>query len=102
MRPSRRRDFLGSRFTSLNKETQISRPWAQTLARDHIVFDRDLDVVARTAVRDTVRPIERLSGLAAEDADTLCSIVGDVHVTQFVNIDKGAHMMLAKSTLWRS
>jgi len=36
-------------------------------------------------------------GLEAADAYTLCSIAADLHVTQLVNVNKGAHMMLAKS-----
>jgi len=38
-------------------------------------------------------------GLSAADAYTLCSVAADVHVTQLVNINKGVHVMLAKSLL---
>ena len=64
-----------------------------------MAFDPDLDVAAQSAVRNMVRLIERLGGLAAVDAYTLCSVAADVHVTQLVNVHKGAHAMLAKSAL---
>ena len=93
----------GTLRVTLRKGTHISRPWAETPS--HLItmaFDSDLDTAAKAAVRDMVQLIERLSGLAAANAYTLCSIVADVHVTQLVNINKGAHMMLAKSALRRS
>jgi acetamidase/formamidase len=93
----------GTLRVTLRKGTHIARPWAETPS--HLItmaFDRDLDIAAKAAVRDMVQLIERLSGLAAADAYTLCSIVADLHVTQLVNINKGAHMMLAKSALRRS
>jgi acetamidase/formamidase len=64
-----------------------------------MAFDRDLDVAAQSAVREMVQLIQRIGGLAAADAYTLCSIAADIHVTQLVNVSKGAHMMLAKSAL---
>ncbi len=82
------------------KGTGIAGPWAETPT--HIIamaFDPDLDVAAQSAVRNMVRLIERLGGLAAVDAYTLCSVAADVHVTQLVNVHKGAHAMLAKSAL---
>lgn len=41
----------------------------------------------------------RHSRLSAEDAYTLRSVAADVSVTQFVNISKGVHVMLAKALL---
>lgn len=60
---------------------------------------RVLFTAAQSAVRAMVRLIQRLGGLPASDAYTLCSIAADVRVTQFVNVHKGAHVMLAKSAL---
>jgi acetamidase/formamidase len=90
----------GTLRVTLAKKTGIAGPWAETPT--HIIalaFDPDLDVAAQSAVRNMVRLIERLSGLPAADAYTLCSIAADVHVTQLVNVHKGAHVMLAKSAL---
>jgi acetamidase/formamidase len=90
----------GTLRVTLAKKTGIAGPWAETPT--HIIalaFDPDLDIAAQSAVRNMVRLIERLSGLPAADAYTLCSIAADVHVTQLVNVHKGAHVMLAKSAL---
>ncbi|MDO8879153.1 MAG: acetamidase/formamidase family protein [Pseudolabrys sp.] len=90
----------GTLRLTVAKDTGIAGPWAETPA--HIItmaFDPDLDVAAQSAVRAMVRMIERLSGLPGADAYTLCSIAADVHVTQLVNVHKGAHVMLAKSAL---
>lgn len=85
---------------TVRKDTGITKPWAETPT--HVItmaFDRDLDTAAQTAVREMVALIGRMSGLPAADAYTLCSIAADVHVTQLVNVNKGAHVMLAKSAL---
>lgn len=90
----------GTLRVTLAKQTGIAGPWAETPT--HIIalaFDPDLDMAAQSAVRNMVRLIGRLSGLPAPDAYTLCSIAADVHVTQLVNVHKGAHVMLAKSAL---
>ena len=50
-------------------------------------------------LREMIKLITRESKLAPVDAYTLCSIAADVHVTQLVNVSKGAHVMLAKSAL---
>ena len=39
------------------------------------------------------------TGLSREDAYMLCSLAGDLRVTQTVNGNKGIHMMMAKSLL---
>lgn len=64
-----------------------------------MAFDRDLDIAARSAVRDMVNLIVKRGGLAATNAYTLCSVAADLHVTQLVNVSKGVHMMLSKSLL---
>ena len=90
----------GTLQVTLARQTGIAGPWAETPT--HIIalaFDPDLDVAAQSAVRAMVRLIQRLGGLPATDAYTLCSIAADVHVTQLVNVHKGAHVMVAKSAL---
>ena len=62
-------------------------------------FDPDLDKAAQIALREMIGLIVRRSALPPADAYTLCSIAADVHVTQLVNVSKGAHVMLAKSAL---
>ncbi len=92
--------LTGTLRVTVEKATGIDRPWAETPS--HVItmaFDPDLNAAAQSAVHEMVKLIERLSGLAAADAYTLCSIAADVHVTQLVNVHKGIHVMLAKSAL---
>jgi acetamidase/formamidase len=80
--------------------TGLTQPWAQTPT--HYVtmaFHRDLDQAAEAAVRSMVGLAQRVGGLTAPDAYTLCSIAADVAVTQLVNINKGVHVTLPKATL---
>jgi acetamidase/formamidase len=82
------------------KGTGITQPWAETATHwITMAFDKDLDIAAQSAVREMVKLIVQRGGLAPADAYTLCSIAADLHVTQLVNVNKGAHMMLAKSLL---
>ncbi len=92
--------LFGTLRVTLATNTGIDRPWAETPS--HVMtmaFDPDLDAAAASAVYEMVKLIGRLSGLAAADAYTLCSIAADVHVTQLVNVHKGVHVMLAKAAL---
>lgn len=80
----------------------LSHPWAETPT--HVItmaFDPDLDAAAQAALLQMIKLIEQRAGLSAEDAYTLCSIAGDVHVTQLVNVHKGIHVLLPKTALAR-
>ena len=82
------------------KGTHLTQPWAETPTHYiTMAFDSDLDIAAQSAVREMVKLIKRIGGLSAADAYTLCSIAADVHVTQMVNVNKGAHVMLEKTLL---
>lgn len=90
----------GTLRVSVRKGTGIAMPWAET--RTHWVtmsFDEDLDRAAQNALREMIKLIVERSRLPAVDAYTLCSVAADVHVTQLVNVNKGVHVMLAKSLL---
>jgi acetamidase/formamidase len=90
----------GTLRLSVTKGTGIKRPWAETaLHWITMSFDEDLDRAAQDAVREMVALIIGRGGLSAADAYTLCSVAADVHVTQLVNVNKGAHVMLAKALL---
>ncbi len=62
-------------------------------------LNEDLDDAARQALREMIKWIREMTGLAAEDAYTLCSIAADLRITQMVDINKGVHCMLLKSSL---
>jgi len=90
----------GTLRVTVKKNTAISKPWAETPSHwITMAFNEDLGCAAQDALRQMIRLIGDRSGLSAADAYTLCSIAADVHVTQLVNVNKGAHVMLAKSLL---
>jgi acetamidase/formamidase len=85
---------------TLQKRTGLAHPWAETPT--HLItmaFDPDLDIAAQSALLGMIKLIGKKSDLSAEDAYTLCSIAGDVHVTQLVNVHKGIHVLLEKALL---
>jgi len=45
-------------------------------------------------LRAMIRLVRARTGLSAEDAYTLCSVAGDLIVTQVVDGNKGIHMVL--------
>lgn len=54
----------------------------------------DLDRCAEMALTDMIDWIVTLAGLSREDAYMLCSLAGDLRITQTVNGMKGVHMMM--------
>ncbi|MEX6505196.1 acetamidase/formamidase family protein [Jiella sp. M17.18] len=64
-------------------------------------MDPDLDRCAEMALRDMLGLLQVKGGLSREDAYTLCSLAGDLRVTQTVNGCKGIHMMMAKRLVAR-
>ena len=62
-------------------------------------MDPDLDQCAVKALREMIALIGEKAGLSHADAYMLCSLAGDLHVTQTVNGSKGIHMMMAKTLL---
>jgi acetamidase/formamidase len=62
-------------------------------------FDPILDNAAKKALREAVEYISSRCGYSSEDAYALCSMAGDLRVTQIVNGTKGAHFMIANALL---
>jgi acetamidase/formamidase len=54
----------------------------------------DLDRCVEIALKDMILWIVDRTGLSCDDAYMLCSIAGDLRVTQTVNGNKGIHMMM--------
>ena len=59
----------------------------------------DLDRCVEMALRDMIVWITDRTGLSREDAYMLCSLAGDLRVTQTVNGNKGIHMMMQTALL---
>ncbi|HTI03325.1 MAG TPA: amidase, partial [Acidisoma sp.] len=78
----------------------IERPFAESAT--HLIsigLDEDLDDAAKQAVREMVDHICRRSNLSRNQAYMLCSLIGDLRVTQTVDGNKGIHMMMSKTNL---
>ena len=59
-------------------------------------MDPDLDTCSVTALREMIALLGEKAGLTHAEAYMLCSLAGDLHVTQTVNGNKGVHMMMEK------
>jgi len=78
-------------------DLHFTYPRAET--PDHYItmgMDPDLDQCAVMALRDMIVLLGEKANLSPEDAYTLCSLAGDLRITQTVNGCKGVHMMMAK------
>jgi acetamidase/formamidase len=85
---------------TVRRDLSLSAPRAETPT--HVVtmaFHEDLDRCAEMALRDMIDWIVDLAGLGREDAYMLCSLAGNLRITQTVNGNKGVHMMMAKALL---
>jgi len=79
-------------------DLEFTYPRAETTS--HFItmgMDPDLDQCVIMALRDMIVLLGETAQLSREDAYTLCSLAGDLRVTQTVNGCKGVHMMMAKS-----
>jgi acetamidase/formamidase len=85
---------------TVRKDLDWAWPFAETA--EHLIamgMHEDLDDAARQAVREMIVHITQRTTLSREEAYMLCSLAGDLHVTQTVDGNKGAHMMLRKGLL---
>ena len=90
----------GSFRLTVRKDLSYALPFAENAT--HLIsigIDEDLDDAAKQAVREMVREICRRTNLSRNQAYMLCSLIGDLRVTQTVDGNKGCHMMLAKRFL---
>jgi acetamidase/formamidase len=84
----------------VRKDLSLKMPFAETATHlMSIGLDEDLDDAAKQAVREMVREICARTNLSRNQAYMLCSLIGDLRITQTVDGNKGVHMMLAKQYL---
>ena len=53
----------------------------------------------RQAVREMVRHVCARTGLTRNPADMLCSLAGNLRITERVDGNKGVHMLMPKTAL---
>ncbi len=85
------------RLTVIQGDGQIA-PFAETPS--HLIamaFNEDLDLAVESALRQMIRRLCNETGLPEEAAYRLCSLVGDLRVTQVVNVKKGIHIMFPRA-----
>jgi acetamidase/formamidase len=92
---------LSGRFRlTVRRDLDYRQPFAENAT--HLIsigLDEDLDDAAKQAVREMIDHVCRRSSLSRSEAYMLCSLAGDLRVTQTVDGVKGCHMMLAKAAL---
>jgi acetamidase/formamidase len=74
--------------------------WPRAETGSHYItmgMDPDLDQCAVQALREMISLLGEKASLSHADAYMLCSLAGDLHITQTVNGSKGVHMMMDKS-----
>ena len=92
--------LAGTFRLTVRKDMPVERPFAETATHlMSIGLDEDLDDAAKQAVREMVHHVCRRTNLSRSQAYMLCSLIGDLRVTQTVDGNKGVHMLLAKAHL---
>jgi acetamidase/formamidase len=85
---------------TVRKDMPITHPFAETSTHlMSIGLDEDLDDAAKQAVREMVHHVCRRTNLTRNQAYILCSLAGNLRVTQLVDGNKGVHMLLEKAVL---
>ena len=92
---------LQGRFRlTVRRDLQITYPEAETPT--HLItmgMHADLDACVEIALRRMISLVSDRVGISRAEAYMLCSLAGDLRITQTVNREKGVHMMMAKSLL---
>jgi acetamidase/formamidase len=92
--------LAGTFRLTVRKDLTLDFPFAETATHlMSIGLNEDLDDAAAQAVREMVKHICLRTNLSRNQAYMLCSLIGDLRVTQTVDGNKGVHMMLAKKHL---
>ena len=85
---------------TVRKDMDLKWPFAES--KTHLIsvgLDEDLDDAAKQATREMVRHICNRTNLTRNQAYMMCSLAGNLRVTQLVDGNKGVHMMFPKAML---
>lgn len=92
--------LAGSFRLTVRRDMALDFPFAENATQlMSIGLDEDLDDAAKQAVREMVKHVCRRTNLSRNQAYMLCSLAGNLRVTQLVDGNKGVHMLLDKSLL---
>ena len=85
---------------TVRRDMDLRWPFAESKTQlISIGLDEDLDDAAKQATREMVRHICARSKLTRNQAYMMCSLAGNLRVTQMVDGNKGVHMMFPKALL---
>lgn len=94
---------LQGRFRlTIRRDMDVTYPEAETPT--HLItmgMHPDLDVCVEMALRRMITLVAGRAGISRAEAYMLCSLAGDLRITQTVNKEKGVHMMIRKSLIVR-
>ncbi len=92
---------LQGRFRlTVRRDLDLSYPEAETPTHWITMgLNADLDICVEIALRRMIALVADRAGITREEAYMLCSLAGDLRITQTVNREKGVHMMMAKERL---
>ena len=85
---------------TVRRDLTLTYPQAETPT--HYItmgMDPDLDRCTEMALRDMITLVAHRASITRAEAYMLCSLAGDLRITQTVNREKGVHMMMAKALL---
>lgn len=92
---------LQGRFRlTVRRNMDVTYPEAETPT--HLItmgMHPDLDTCVEIALRRMIAVVSARTGITREQAYMLCSLAGDLRITQTVNREKGVHMMMKKELL---
>jgi acetamidase/formamidase len=92
---------LQGRFRlTIRRDMDVTYPEAETPT--HLItmgMHADLDTCVEIALRRMIALVSARSGISKAEAYMLCSLAGDLRITQTVNREKGVHMMMRKDLL---
>jgi acetamidase/formamidase len=92
--------LTGTFRLTLRKDLGYAWPFAETATHlMSIGLDEDLDDAMRQAVREMIRHVCARTDLTRNQAYMLCSLAGNLRITQTVDGNKGVHMLLPKAAL---
>ncbi|GJD75509.1 acetamidase/formamidase family protein [Methylobacterium goesingense] len=92
--------LTGTFRLTVRKDLGHAWPFAETPTDlMSIGLHESLDEAMRQAVREMVRLVCERTGLTRNQAYMLCSLAGNLRITQTVDGNKGVHMLMPKSAL---
>ena len=89
--------LIGTVQLIVRQDLHFSWPRAETPAEFiSMGMNQDWNEAAKQALREMIDFLMKEKGLSKDDAYMLCSVAGDLHVTQLVDGNNGAHMVIPK------